>query len=292
MKYVAAFRDAEGDYEETLNCIYQSSCFLICNVDSFVDGRSRIAEEPSSVPESTLSEATEVKKPGRPVKTQRLSSLPKDFASAKFRKALLQKKLKKKKRKKNDVKEKPLKMKVILKQQPDFSISADINQDDAVSTYSPKSDGYGGFEAAAYLLYGDEEQLPKVKETMFSVMLKEFEDGMSYEDFYRSSFGMTITCGIDLHKKEDKMTHYDRHRKSKTAGMSFWFDIIDCMQVLADTYCRPVCYHLDSGSKSQLDIALTYFPLVLPKRLDQKLVPFYLQYIGGIHWGAVEVKKL
>ncbi|OBZ83257.1 hypothetical protein A0J61_08696 [Choanephora cucurbitarum] len=98
---------------------------------------------------------------------------------------------------------------------------------------------------------------------MLSVMSKEFENGMSYEDFYRSSFGMTtdevkmtITCGIDLHKKEDEVTHYDRHRKAKTAGMAFWFDSIDCMQVLADAYSRPVCYHPDSGSKSQLDIAL------------------------------------
>ena len=60
------------------------------------------------------------------------------------------------------------------------------------------------------------------------------------------------------------------------AGMAFWFDSIDCMQVLADAYSRPVCYHPDSGSKSQLDVALTYFPLVLPKRLDQKPVPLHL----------------
>ncbi|KAI8366854.1 hypothetical protein BD560DRAFT_490627 [Blakeslea trispora] len=133
---------------------------------------------------------------------------------------------------------------------------------------------------------------------MISVMSKEFKNGMSYEDFYRSSFGMTtdevkmtITCGIDLNKKKDEVTGYDRHRKARTAGMSFWFDSIDCMQVLADAYGRPVCYHPDSVSKSQLDVALTNFPLVLPKRLDQKPVPLHFQYIGGIHWGAVKLKN-
>ncbi|KAI8349925.1 hypothetical protein EDC96DRAFT_547028 [Choanephora cucurbitarum] len=121
---------------------------------------------------------------------------------------------------------------------------------------------------------------------MISVMSKEFKNGMSYEDFYRSSIGMTadevkmvITCGIDLNKKEDEVTGYDRHKKARTAGMSF------------DAYGRPVCYHPDSASKSQLDVALTYFPLVLPKRLDQKPVPLHLQYIGDIHWGAVKLKN-
>ncbi|KAI8373628.1 hypothetical protein EDC96DRAFT_583739 [Choanephora cucurbitarum] len=119
---------------------------------------------------------------------------------------------------------------------------------------------------------------------MLSLMSKEFENGMSSEDFYRSSFGMTtvevkiaIACSIDLRKKEDEVARYDYHRKAKTAGMSFWFDSIDCMQVLVDAYGRPVCYHPDPSSKSQLDIALTYFPLVLPKRLDQKPVPLHLQ---------------
>ncbi|KAI8328864.1 hypothetical protein EDC96DRAFT_530044, partial [Choanephora cucurbitarum] len=133
---------------------------------------------------------------------------------------------------------------------------------------------------------------------MLSLTSKEFENGMSYEDFYRSSFGMTIDevkitiiCGIDLRKKEDEVTRYDRHKKAKTVGMSFWFDTIDYMQVLADAYSRPVCYHPDPSSKSQLDIALTYFPLVLPKRLDKKPVPLHLQHIGGIHWGAVKLKS-
>ena len=87
---------------------------------SFVDGRSRIAEEPSSVPRLTFPEATEVKKPGRPAKIQRLSALPKDFASAKSRKTFTTEKVKEekkeeeKKRKKNGLKEKPLKMKVII----------------------------------------------------------------------------------------------------------------------------------------------------------------------------------
>ncbi|KAI8378246.1 hypothetical protein EDC96DRAFT_494060 [Choanephora cucurbitarum] len=133
---------------------------------------------------------------------------------------------------------------------------------------------------------------------MLSLTPKEFENGMSYEDFYRSSFGtttdevkMTITCGIDLRKKEDEVARYDRHRKTKTAGMSFWFDNIDCMQVPADVYSRPVCYHPDPSSKSQLDTALTYFPLVLPKRLDKKPVPLHLQYVGGIHWGPVKSKN-
>ncbi|KAI8378295.1 jmjC domain-containing protein 7 [Choanephora cucurbitarum] len=58
-------------------------------------------------------------------------------------------------------------------------------------------------------------------------MSKEFKYDISYEDFYRSSFGMitnevkmTITCGIDLHKKENEVTRYDRHRKTKTAEIN------------------------------------------------------------------------
>ncbi|OBZ91130.1 hypothetical protein A0J61_00832 [Choanephora cucurbitarum] len=110
-----AFHDAEGDHVETTRPIDAVESFLIGNTDSFVDGRSRIAEEPSSIPELTLPEATEVKKPGRPVKIQRLSSLPKDFASAKFRKAFATEKVKEEvSEEKKDVEEKPLKMEVVL----------------------------------------------------------------------------------------------------------------------------------------------------------------------------------
>ena len=63
----------------------------------------------------TLPEATEVKKPGRPLKIQLLSSLPKDFASAKFRKAFATGKVKEEvSEEKKDVEEKPLKMEVVL----------------------------------------------------------------------------------------------------------------------------------------------------------------------------------
>ncbi|OBZ81358.1 hypothetical protein A0J61_10593 [Choanephora cucurbitarum] len=111
MKYVVAlegaFRDTEGDYVETTRLIDAVESFIICDTDSFVDGRSRIAEEPLSIQKLTLPEATEVKKPGRPAKIQRLSSLPKDFASAKFRKAFATEKSRKKRRK-NDSQHEPL----------------------------------------------------------------------------------------------------------------------------------------------------------------------------------------
>ncbi|KAI8375755.1 hypothetical protein EDC96DRAFT_496439 [Choanephora cucurbitarum] len=116
-------------------------------------------------------------------------------------------------------------------------------------------------------------------------MSKEVEDSMSYEDFYRSSFEMitneakmTITCGFDLHKKENEVARYDRHRKAKTA-------------VLANAYSCSACYHPNPNNKTQMDIALTYFPLVLPRKLDKKPVPLYLQHIGGIYWRAVKLKN-
>ena len=195
----------------------------------FVDGRSRIAEEPSSVPKLALPEATEVKKPGRPAKIQRLSALPKDFASAKFRKAFNTEKVKEKEvieedEQKEEKKEENSKdyvydlyilkkRRLIVKEehetyQLNFLLSSDINNSDVVSTYNPKSNGYCGFRAAAFLIYGDEEQITKVKEAMVKVMTKQISEEGKYEDFYQSSLGMatykvkkTITCGIDLLKK-------------------------------------------------------------------------------------------
>ncbi|KAI8350339.1 hypothetical protein EDC96DRAFT_610469 [Choanephora cucurbitarum] len=84
------------------------------------------------------------------------------------------------------------------------------------------------YVAVAYQLYGDKEQSAKAKGAILSVTLEELKNDMSYEDSYRSSFGMItdevktiITCGIDLHKKEYKSTHYGRHKRWKAAGKSF-----------------------------------------------------------------------
>ncbi|KAI8346391.1 hypothetical protein EDC96DRAFT_610884 [Choanephora cucurbitarum] len=246
MKYVVAlegvFRDAEGDCVEATRLIDVVENSLICNTDSLIDDRSRIAEEPSSIPKLTLPEATGIKKPGRPAKIQRLSALPKDFASAKFRKAFATEIIKEKEKEvvkedekkeereevSEEKKEEMFKRKASEDESDFISFSADIIQDDVVSTYNPKSGGYCGFRAAVYLIFFDEERFAKLKEAMLSLMSKEFKYDISYEDFYRSSFGMithevkmTITCGIDLRKKENEVTHHGRHRRAKTIGVSF-----------------------------------------------------------------------
>ena len=67
--------------------------------------------------------------------------------------------------------------------QLNFLLSSDINNSDVVSTYYPKSNGYCGFRAAAFLIYGDEEQITKVKEAMLEVMTKQISGEEKYEDF-------------------------------------------------------------------------------------------------------------
>ncbi|KAI8375764.1 hypothetical protein EDC96DRAFT_571850 [Choanephora cucurbitarum] len=101
-----AFRVAEGDLVETFRLTDVLDNLLHVDNNSFVDGGSRTKFQSENIPPLQLLEASEVRKPGRPAKLQRMSSLPKDFAKAAFRKQYSKINLKKQQQnKKEDEKE-------------------------------------------------------------------------------------------------------------------------------------------------------------------------------------------
>ncbi|KAI8326694.1 hypothetical protein EDC96DRAFT_494863 [Choanephora cucurbitarum] len=319
-----AFRVAEGDVVETSRLTYVLDDLLHTDNNSFVDGSSRTKLESGGIPPLQLPEASEVRKPGRPPKSQRLSSLPKDFANASFRKQYSKIDLKKKQedeeKKKEDRKEKSKKRKPVCHgdfvydlyipkkratterkryqhSRLDFLVHESIDKLDVVETHDPKGDGFCGFRSAAHAIYGDEDKFIQVKEAMLNVLGKKFNDDMTYADFYSSSLGMimkdvkmTIICGIDQQNNSSELRGEPSHTKAKVAQPRFWFDSLDCMQILADAYGRPVCYYppVVDVPEVAIDQPASYFPVILPAKLDKKPLPIHIQNINGCHWGSIK----
>ncbi|KAI8326752.1 hypothetical protein EDC96DRAFT_534244 [Choanephora cucurbitarum] len=274
-----AFRVAEGDVVETSRLTYVLDDLLHTDNNSFVDGSSRTKLESGGIPPLQLPEASEVRKPGRPPKSQRLSSLPKDFANASFRKQATTER------------------KRYQHSRLDFLVHESIDKLDVVETHDPKGDGFCGFRSAAHAIYGDEDKFIQVKEAMLNVLGKKFNDDMTYADFYSSSLGMimkdvkmTIICGIDQQNNSSELRGEPSHTKAKVAQPRFWFDSLDCMQILADAYGRPVCYYppVVDVPEVAIDQPASYFPVILPAKLDKKPLPIHIQNINGCHWGSIK----
>lgn len=139
----------------------------------------------------------------------------------------------------------------------------------------------------------------------------------TYENFLGMDINdirSTITCGIDRtfdqikksdeglvvgdeDEDEDEEKDKDKeeemkesHKKAKSANPKYWFSSPDCAQVLANTYCVPVCIYPDT-SPNNMTVPLTYLPLNLPRKLTNKPNPIHIQNINGCNWGAVKFKQ-
>ncbi|KAI8339769.1 hypothetical protein EDC96DRAFT_522965 [Choanephora cucurbitarum] len=292
-----AFRVAEGDVVETSRLTYVLDDLLHTDNNSFVYGSSRTKLESGDIPPLQLPEASEVRKPGRPPESPRLSSLPKDFANASFRKQY--------KKKKDDRKEKFKKKKPV--RHGDFAYDLyilkkratterrryghrSIDKLDVVETHDAKGDGFCGFRSAAHAIYGDEDKFIQVEEAVLNVLGKKFNDDMTYADFYSSSLGMlmkdvkmTIICSIDQQKNGSELRGEPSHTKVKVAQPRFWFESLDCMQIFTDAYGRPVCYYppVVDVPEVAIDQPASYFPVILPAKLDKKPLPIHIQNIDA-----------
>ena len=109
-------------------------------------------------------------------------------------------------------------------------ISADIlsqcrlNDDDVLGFYNPESDGNCGWRSASVVVNDDEKHYGIVKSTMKHTLEKE-------KDFFTSLFGREEHYQYVLAKLSQPDGHVLRE---------YWFDVLDCPQVLARAYNRPV----------------------------------------------------
>ncbi|KAI8376580.1 hypothetical protein EDC96DRAFT_540833, partial [Choanephora cucurbitarum] len=146
----------------------------------------------------------------------------------------------------------------------DFPVHKSIDKLDVVETHDPKGDKFCGFRSAAHAIYGDEDKFIQVKEAMLNVLGKKFNADMTYADFYSSSLRMimkdvkmTIICGID------------QQNNSSELRVCYYPPVVDVPEVAID---QPT----------------SYFPVILPAKLDKKPLPIHIQNINGCHWGSIK----
>ncbi|SAL95599.1 hypothetical protein [Absidia glauca] len=107
--------------------------------------------------------------------------------------------------------------------------------------YDPSADGHCGFRCLAKAIYGNEDDYQKVKNDMMKVLVDR-------KDFYWKSkvFGKG--------KEYDSLTKIISYSGS-SAPSEFWFSTLDCGQLAADTYKRPIEIH-------HKDQALIFLPMI------------------------------
>jgi hypothetical protein len=110
--------------------------------------------------------------------------------------------------------------------------------------YDPSADGHCGFRCLAKAIYGNEDDYQKVKNDMMKVLVDR-------KDFYWKSkvFGKG--------KGYDSLTKIISYSGS-SAPPEFWFSTLDCGQLAADTYKRPIEIH-------HRDQALIFLPMIKEK---------------------------
>ncbi|KAI8136568.1 hypothetical protein BJV82DRAFT_584432 [Fennellomyces sp. T-0311] len=97
-----------------------------------------------------------------------------------------------------------------------------IQPDDVYGVYNPKADGHCGWCSVSFVTNEDEEAYDTVKEAMRSIMMHKV-------DFYQDH-------GIDVDRAAKRL------KKIGKIGSNDWFETIDCPQLVADLYQRPIQY--------------------------------------------------
>ncbi|KAI8980824.1 hypothetical protein BDB01DRAFT_897899 [Pilobolus umbonatus] len=282
MKYVRAleenFRKYEGD-SRRINSLAEAVTDVL-----------KEDTEDNNQPAFRLPNENEVKFPGRKKLIERKSALPKDYADPNFirkYKANIRAEKRKIERSESSIKNKKtvnISRKDIVREDqvelnvedninvqkkrrridtgiaPKFTLHPDINLNDIKDTFNPKGDGFCGFRAASYLIYGKESCYIFVKANMMKSLEKN-------RDIYESKLGLDvemaeaiITRGIDRTMSEIERADKNEmlpdvpltHRNAMRAGIGHWFNTPDCSQINV-----PVCVYPDVAEKI-VSLSLTY----------------------------------
>lgn len=134
---------------------------------------------------------------------------------------------------------------------------------DTYGGYNPKADGHCGWRSVSRIVYNTEHHFDTVKECMRSILLHN-------KDFYAAF--------IDI---ERQLISLLKTRGSVTS--EFWFDNIDCPQLVADVYKRPVVLFASGGDT-------TFLPFTKIDEIVMDLPPIIL-LLRGAHFNAIIAKK-
>ncbi|KAG2190998.1 hypothetical protein INT47_010400, partial [Mucor saturninus] len=215
----------------------------------------------------------DVKSPGRPKKTVRLSALKKDYAKKiAIHKVELE----------NDDNEEVLDVKGLKREidlaeeNENFSkLHSSIDKSNVKVVYNPVGDGYCGFRAIAFLHYGDENKFQLVKKDMMLASEKN-------KEYYANILGHNVV--------ELKIT-ISRGLKDATES-AIWFKSPSCAQVVADAYNLPVCVYNCPLDTSRLGNPMTFLPVSMPVRPKVKVQSYLLQNVKNTHWLALKFGHL
>ncbi|KAG2191422.1 hypothetical protein INT47_002915 [Mucor saturninus] len=230
----------------------------------------------------------DVKSPGRPKKTVRLSALRKDHAEKTASKLAIHKvelendddeevlDVKGMKREADEwvgMPERTKRRKIDLAEENEnFSkLHSSIDKSNVKAVYDPVGDSYCGFRAIAFLHYGDENKFQLVKKDMMLAFEKN-------KEYYAKILGHNVV--------ELKIT-ISRGLKDATES-AIWFKNPSCAQVVTDAYNLPVCVYNCPLDTSRLGNPMTFLSVSMPVRPKVKVQPYLLQNVKNKHWLALK----
>ncbi|CAO3618540.1 unnamed protein product [Mucor hiemalis] len=153
-------------------------------------------------------------------------------------------------------------------------IHSNIDRNNINLIFDPEPDGFCGYRAVAYLIYGDQDEYKKVKKEMLKTLEENLEWYKTYTGSIIPEIERNIRAGMD-------------GESSKTA---IWYKTPDCAQIAADTYNIPVCVYTTVSSYNT-DQCLTFLPFRWPTRHKVKIQPLILQHVVN-HWLGIKCRHL
>ncbi|KAG2191774.1 hypothetical protein INT47_000263 [Mucor saturninus] len=229
----------------------------------------------------------DVKSPGRPKKTVRLSALKKDHAKKTASKLAIHKvelenyddeevlDVKGLEREADEwvgMSERTKRRKIDLAEENEnFStLRLSIDKSNVKAAYNPVGDGFSGFRAIAFLHYGDENKFRLVKKDMMLAL-------ENNKEYYATVLGQNVV--------ESKIT-ISRGLKDATES-AILLKSPGCAPIVANAYNIPVCVYNCPLNTSRLDIPLMFLSVSMPIRPRVKVQPYLLQNVENKHWLAL-----
>ncbi|KAI8136432.1 hypothetical protein BJV82DRAFT_584550 [Fennellomyces sp. T-0311] len=140
-----------------------------------------------------------------------------------------------------------------------------MKPNDVHGIYNPLGDGECGWRSVALVEYGKEDHYDAVKSAMTGVLVQNTK-------FYDEKLGIDVDNLTRVLKKTGRIDQGD------------WFDTVDCPQLVADLFSRPVVIYTSVFSTTFLPFSSTEERVV-----DQPPIVLWLR--GGDHFNAIIVKE-
>ncbi|ORY94266.1 hypothetical protein BCR43DRAFT_517272 [Syncephalastrum racemosum] len=174
----------------------------------------------------------------------------------------------------------------------DAFIHPDISADMISQVVAIESDGWCGFRSIAHAVYGDQNNYMLVKRRMQERLL-------TMESIYRQHFGKLMDKEhIDMLVSICQYGLDDSAAASTNCPLQYWFIAPGCVQLVADTYGRPVALYPSSAERSPVDPnnyvtpPLLFLPFDSPSAASKRpLPPIILQHNNGNHWITMDLKQ-